>query len=335
MSIQHFIEQAKEVAATGDTNTAIALLRQAITQEPQNVDAWLTLADTVKEPEQAQQCLERVIKIDPNNQIARQKLYGEQPDWLDFPFEDADEPIQEPEEVRQDTPSLDFSNLYNQENQPPQSHLEPDQLYQHFEERRKSQKQVSPSVPPPAPPAGERRPQTPPKRRPSEKRSAQKKKNGLSKIEIVLIGMIGFICLCLAVLGFAYIGNSGVLNPQPTDLPDDVTAVIYENIRASNTKDMDRYMGTIHSRSPVYNSTKKGVEEAFSDQFTLSYRVSDVYIIEQSNDRATVHFVLTTRLVSGPISFRDNRVTGEMALRKEDGAWKIYNQKVDNVEYLD
>ena len=67
----------------------------------------------------------------------------------------------------------------------------------------------------------------------------------------------------------------------------------------------------------------------------LSYRVSDVYIIEQGRDKAIVHFTLTTKLVSGSITFRDNQVTGEMTLRKEDGSWKIYDQKIDNVEYLD
>ena len=49
---------------------------------------------------------------------------------------------------------------------------------------------------------------------------------------------------------------------------------------------------------------------------------------------ATIFFVLTTKKINGP-TFRDNRVTGTMYLRKVDGAWKIYDQKISNVEYLD
>jgi hypothetical protein len=56
--------------------------------------------------------------------------------------------------------------------------------------------------------------------------------------------------------------------------------------------------------------------------------------VEQSDTQATVAFVLTTRKINGP-AFRNNRVTGTMYLRKVGSAWKIYDQKVSNVEYLD
>jgi hypothetical protein len=174
-----------------------------------------------------------------------------------------------------------------------------------------------------------------PEQRPVSKKQVQKEKKGFSGLEIAVGSVIGLLCLCVCLLGIASLGNSGVLEPEPTALPEEITAVIYENIRASNAKDYDGYMATIHSKSPNYRATEEGIQTAFSDEFTLSYRLSDVYVIEQRRNKAVVHFVLTTRLIRGPSGFRDNRVTGEMKLRTEDGAWKIYDQEVIEIDYLD
>jgi hypothetical protein len=124
-------------------------------------------------------------------------------------------------------------------------------------------------------------------------------------------------------------GQSGE-GASPT--PENVTAVILENIRASNAENVSRYMATIHSKSPAYKSTESMTKEAFS-MFDLSYKLSELKVIEQNKNQAVVAFVLTTRKIRGP-SFRDNRINGEMTLKKENGVWKIYNQKVHNVKYL-
>lgn len=325
MSAQPSISKALEAASAGNTKTAIVILRDIIKQNPRDVDAWLALADIVEKPEQAAHCLERVLQIDPDNQIAKQRLFGEQPDDLGFLFETADEPVQEPDNEQMEVPDLDFSHLYTQKEQPAQT------------ESVQSQPEIEnpPQIPPPAPNIDQTNQQPQPRPKPAANQPVKKKKKGLGALEIILIVVIVFICLCLGVFAIISLGNGNILNQEPTDLPDEVTAVIYENIRASNAKDFNRYMGTIHADSPGYNTTKETIEQAFSDEFTLSYRVTDVYIIEQDKDEAKVHFVLTTKLVSGPISFRDNQVTGEMILRKENGDWKIYNQNIADVEYLD
>ena len=335
MSNQPSIHQASEAASAGDTQTAITILRDLIKQHPRDVDAWLALAEIVEKPEQAKQCWERVLQIDPDNQIAIQKLLGEQSNEFDFLFETTDEAVdkavQEPAGSQQDIPALDFSHLYKQ----PADN-----------DSRQSQPQAIDPPPTPYPNAAmEARPeQQPQQQKPTTKKRVQKKKRRFSAIEIALVILIVIMCLCLCVIGFAAFAKNSVLESleyselllqEPTDLPDDVIAVIYENIRASNAKDFNRYMATIHADSPAYNTTKETIETAFSDEFTLSYKISDVYIVEQGSNKAIVHFTLTTKLVSGSISFRDNQVTGKMTLRREDGSWKIYDQKVDNVAYLD
>jgi ketosteroid isomerase-like protein len=114
---------------------------------------------------------------------------------------------------------------------------------------------------------------------------------------------------------------------------EDVRAVLYENVRAANAEDLDRYMATIHTSSPSYATTESTLASAF-DTYDLAYELTQANVLEQSDSEATISFVLTTRKISGP-AFRDNRVTGTMTLRKEDGVWKIYDQRISNIEYLE
>jgi len=288
MSNQSSIQQAIAAASEGDAKTAIAILRGLIKENPGSVDAWLALADIVENPEQAKQCWERVLQIDPDNQIAQQKLFGEAPNELDFLFEMVDEPVQEPEEGQQEVSTLDFSNLYTQENQASQSGFEPSQPYQTEPEQSQSEDQDVRSTPSSVPDQKKPAQQPAPRQRPATMKRGQKKKRRFSGIEIVLVVVIVIMCICLCVVGFASFARNSVLDSleysdflsqESTDLPEDVTVVIYENIRASNAKDFNRYMATIHANSPGYNTTKETISDAFSDEFTLSYRVSDVYIL--------------------------------------------------------
>ncbi len=74
MDIQIAILQAKKSAGENDLVTAQKILKKVISQEPKNVDAWLTLAEVVQKPEVAEKCLRQVLKIDPGNQDAQQRL---------------------------------------------------------------------------------------------------------------------------------------------------------------------------------------------------------------------------------------------------------------------
>ena len=58
----------------GDKNTAQQILANILNQESQNADAWLLLADILDNPEQRIDCLKRVLKINPNNVIAKRRL---------------------------------------------------------------------------------------------------------------------------------------------------------------------------------------------------------------------------------------------------------------------
>jgi hypothetical protein len=110
-------------------------------------------------------------------------------------------------------------------------------------------------------------------------------------------------------------------------------SVVYENIAAHNAEDIERYMATLHSQAPNYDQTRSTLQEIYRD-YDLHHTLAGVELIESSRTRAEISFTLTTRRISGP-SFRDNRVTGVFILRKEDGRWKLLDQRVDEIDYLD
>lgn len=112
-----------------------------------------------------------------------------------------------------------------------------------------------------------------------------------------------------------------------------VLATMHENVAAMNAGDVPRYMATIHSSSPSYRETERMMEQLVAD-YVLQATWDKAEVIEVGRQEARVDFVLTTRKISGP-AFRDNRIKGEMLLRQEDGRWKIYNQQVDDITYID
>jgi len=73
--MHQFVESAIEAINQGDKNKALDLLKQALTVNPNDVDAWLVLATIIDEPERKRQCLNRVLTLDPVNQLARAELF--------------------------------------------------------------------------------------------------------------------------------------------------------------------------------------------------------------------------------------------------------------------
>ena len=74
MDSQNAISQAKEAASRKHFTAAQKMLKQVLIQEPKNVEAWLALAEVVQKPDIKAKCLEQVLKIDPDNDTARQQL---------------------------------------------------------------------------------------------------------------------------------------------------------------------------------------------------------------------------------------------------------------------
>ena len=72
--MHELVKSALAAEKSGDRQRAHGYLKQALTENPKDVDAWLVLAATFEDPEKKRQCLNKVIAIDPVNRIARDEL---------------------------------------------------------------------------------------------------------------------------------------------------------------------------------------------------------------------------------------------------------------------
>lgn len=63
-------QQGIEAMRRGDKATARQLLQQAVQQNPQDVNAWLWLSGAISTDQERLECLQQVIRIDPENAVA-------------------------------------------------------------------------------------------------------------------------------------------------------------------------------------------------------------------------------------------------------------------------
>lgn len=74
MDIESTLEQAASATLQGNKARARSILAGLVMREPRNELAWLMLAEVVWKKEHAIDCLERVLRLNPNNEQARRKL---------------------------------------------------------------------------------------------------------------------------------------------------------------------------------------------------------------------------------------------------------------------
>lgn len=67
------VQQAMTIAKAGDAARAKSLMADLVAKEPDNARAWYFLAQ-LNPPAQAVGCLEEVLRIDPGNAKARERL---------------------------------------------------------------------------------------------------------------------------------------------------------------------------------------------------------------------------------------------------------------------
>ncbi len=303
------IQRAYAEAKRKKSASARAILRNVLAAEPSNVDAWMAFAIVAQKPEHAVQCLEQAARLDPANEKVQRML--------------AD--LQDAHSSGKNSPKSGTQNPTAKAAQPGVG-LSDDLV----EEPLASMENVHPAA---RTPGGLSQP-TSTSRLVSEQSSPAK--SGRTAETVLLVILAGVVCVVVALLGVVYIPRlpvvSSLFQAKPTPAASEITATIYANIDASNAEDITAYMATIHSHSPVHAQTESMLSPMFA-QYDLSFRMTNLDVIEQTEKEARVAFVLVTRKIRGP-EFRDNQVTGVMILRPENGAWKIYNQEVDAIEYL-
>ena len=288
------------------------ILREVIGRDPRKAGACVVLAEVVDKREHAVECLERALALDPGNGAVRARLAtlksSGMPSKPGGVTADSGITPAEPRAPEKAEPPIPASQL--------QLGRLPEQAGRAIPQDRPDQG-VRPG--PIAAASG------------SAKGRVAGSSSRIERILIVLAGLTGVILACLLASVLLQRLSSG--DAQATPTREDVRAVLYENVRAANAEDLDRYMATIHSNSASYQTTESTLATAF-EIYDLAYELTQASVLEQGGSEAVISFVLTTRKIGGP-AFRNNRVTGTMILRKEGGVWKIFDQKISNVEYLD
>ncbi|NIW46972.1 MAG: hypothetical protein GWN14_19100 [candidate division Zixibacteria bacterium] len=73
-TVQQKVVEAYQIAAKGSYDHARMILEETLYDYPNSIEAWLLLADLGEDSEEARQCYQMVLEIDPNNWIAQQRL---------------------------------------------------------------------------------------------------------------------------------------------------------------------------------------------------------------------------------------------------------------------
>ncbi|MEO8287165.1 MAG: hypothetical protein ABI670_12120 [Chloroflexota bacterium] len=85
-SISDLLTRGKQAAMGGQRDLAREMLAYVVYLDPANPDGWLWLSGVVDSPEQVRYCLERTLRIDPENARARRGM-----EWLDARQAEIDE----------------------------------------------------------------------------------------------------------------------------------------------------------------------------------------------------------------------------------------------------
>lgn len=85
-SISDLLTRGKQAAMSGQRDLAREMLAYVVYLDPANADGWLWLSGVVDSPEQVRYCLERTLRIDPDNARALRGM-----EWLDARQAEIDE----------------------------------------------------------------------------------------------------------------------------------------------------------------------------------------------------------------------------------------------------
>ena len=135
----------------------------------------------------------------------------------------------------------------------------------------------------------------------------------------------GFV---LAFISFLLLGSAS--GQEDTDKA--VHQTILKNLKAGQARDLPAMMKTIHSQSPVYQSTQERTPAIFK-AYRLDYQLLSYKYIGLDGEYAFARTRHRTRRLSGP-ALRDNEMDSIQIFRKEKGEWKLWNQAILEIQYL-
>jgi tetratricopeptide (TPR) repeat protein len=73
-NVQQKVVEAYQIAAKGSFDHARMILEETLYDYPNSIEAWLLLSDLAEDSDEARQCYQMALEIDPNNWVAQQRL---------------------------------------------------------------------------------------------------------------------------------------------------------------------------------------------------------------------------------------------------------------------
>jgi len=123
------------------------------------------------------------------------------------------------------------------------------------------------------------------------------------------------------------IGCSSKQDPEK-----EIKSVIYDNIKASEEKNIIAYMATIHPNAEYYSLIRDQTEKIFSE-YNIEYELRELTILSVAEDESKVQFTIVTKKISGP-ELNNTKSIAICILKKHDGKWKIFSTKITDFSYL-
>ena len=134
-----------------------------------------------------------------------------------------------------------------------------------------------------------------------------------------------------AVAALLLCGPSGASAGQDDDgLAEALRAVVAGQVAAYDKKDAAAAMSFVDTRSPDYDSTKAAIAEQFEGP-AVSVEVADFDYIGHDDEFAVARVKLKSTAKQDS-AFVANTVDSIMIFHVQDGAWKIWTEKVLGVD---
>lgn len=111
-----------------------------------------------------------------------------------------------------------------------------------------------------------------------------------------------------------------------------VKQVLEQNLHASQQKNSDAYMATVHTQSLSWDITRQQIKGIF-DNFDLSYHLDAFELVAQDDEYVYTKVWLTTKKIKGA-AFKNNRLQALIVFKQERGEWKIWSQANMQITYL-
>jgi hypothetical protein len=115
---------------------------------------------------------------------------------------------------------------------------------------------------------------------------------------------------------------------------DAALETVRRNVRLLQEKKIDEMMETIHPQSPSFAGTRTEVADLVKD-YDLKCDLAALDVIAARGDVIRVRFEQVTERRKGGVADLKTRLTGVHVLKKDGGAWKIFDTEVISVDEVD